>query len=145
MNEPQQAERGLLDTSVLIGLNLLDPTHLPRIGAVSSISMAELAAGPLATDDSGERARRQHRLQQVEATFEALPFGDDAAKAFGRVYAATLAVGRKPRGRRMVDLLIAATAVGGSLPLYTANPTDFVGLEDLIDVFDVHGPPSPLA
>lgn len=144
MAEPERADRGLLDTSVLIGLNLLDSAQLPRTGAVSSISLAELAAGPLATDDPGERARRQHRLQQVEATFEALPFGGDAAKAFGRVYVANRAIGRKSRGRRMVDLLIAATAVGGRLPLYTANPNDFAGLEDLVDVHDVHGPSAPL-
>ena len=32
--------------------------------------MAELAAGPHATDDPAERARRQDRLQRVEATFD---------------------------------------------------------------------------
>ena len=42
--------------------------------------------------------------------------------------------GRKARGRRAVDLLIAATALAEGLPLYTRNPSDIHGLASLLDV-----------
>jgi predicted nucleic acid-binding protein len=56
------------------------------------------------------------------------------ARAYGRVYAAVATSGRKARGRRAFDLLIAATALAAELPLYTRNPNDFGGLESLVEV-----------
>jgi predicted nucleic acid-binding protein len=129
--------RGLLDTSVIIDLEHLDPSVLPIEVAVSAITMAELAAGPHAATSSDERGRRQDRLQRAEAAFDPLPFDSDAARAYGRVYAAVVATGRKARGARAVDLLIAATAVGASLPLYTRNGADFEALADLVDLIVV--------
>lgn len=129
--------RGLIDTSVLIDLELIEPSGLPLELAVSAITMAELAAGPHATDDPADRARRQDRLQRAEATFEPLPVDAAVARAYGRVYAAVGAVGRKARGRRAVDLLVAATAVAAALPLYTRNPHDFVGLSEMLEVIAV--------
>jgi predicted nucleic acid-binding protein len=129
--------RGLVDTSVVIDLETIDPAHLPRECAVSAMTMAELAAGPHATSDSAERARRQDRLQRAEATFEPLPVDGNVARAYGRVYAAVAAAGRKARGRRAIDLFIAATAVAADLPLYTRNPDDFTGLSTLLDVVGV--------
>ncbi len=76
--------------------------------AVSAITMAELAAGPHATDDADERARRQDRLQRAEAAFDAVPFDGDAARAYGRIYAAEVVLGRKAGGPRALDLMIAA-------------------------------------
>lgn len=132
--------RGLVDTSVVIGLERVDPEGLPSEIAISAVTLAELAAGPHATDDPDERARRQDRLQRVEATFEALPIDSAVARAYGRIYAAVLAAGRKARGRRAFDLLIAATALAGELPLYTCNPEDFRELEDLLHVVAVPTP-----
>jgi predicted nucleic acid-binding protein len=129
--------RGLVDTSVLIDLERLDPAQLPLELAISAISMAELAAGPHATADPAERARRQERLQRAEATFEALPVDAAVARAFGRVYAAIHSAGRKARGRRAMDLLIAATAIAAGLPLYTRNPHDFANLGELLDIVAV--------
>jgi predicted nucleic acid-binding protein len=131
--EPRH-ERGLIDTSVVIELPTIAAAALPAQIAVSAITLAELAAGPHATSDAAERARRQDRLQRVEATFEALPFDADAARAYGRIYAAVASAGRKARGQRAVDLLIAATALAADLPLYTRNPSDFGALGDLIEV-----------
>ena len=129
--------RGLIDTSVVIDLELIDAAELPLELAVSAITMAELAAGPHATADPAERARRQDRLQRAEAMFEPLPVDGAVARAYGRVYAAVGAAGRKARGRRAVDLFIAATAVAVGLPLYTRNPDDFVGLSDLLEIVSV--------
>jgi predicted nucleic acid-binding protein len=119
---------------VVIELERIDPEALPSQIAISTVTLAELAAGPHATDDLAERARRQERLQLTEATFDALPFDADCARAYGRIYAQTVAAGRKARGRRAVDLLIAATALATDLPVYTANPADFAVLDDLITV-----------
>lgn len=130
-------ERGVVDTSVVIDLDVIDPATLPRSIAVTAVTMAELAAGPHATSDAEERARRQDRLQRAEATFDPIPFDDEAARAYGRVYAAVVAGGRKARGARAVDLLIAACALASALPLYTRNPADFAALESLIDVVAV--------
>lgn len=98
--------------------------------------MAELSGGPSATDDVAERARRQDRLQRAEAAFDPVPFGVAAARAYGRVYAAVLELGRKPR-RRLADLLIASVAVAEGLPLVTRNAGDFVGLSDLVEIIEV--------
>lgn len=132
----ERAPAGLLDTSVVIDLDRIGPKELPDTVGVSAITMAELAAGPAASTDAAERARRQDRLQRAEAAFEAIPFSSDAARAYGRVHAAVVAAGRQPR-RRFADLLIAATAVAEDLPLVTRNPQDFAGLEELVTVIAV--------
>jgi predicted nucleic acid-binding protein len=129
--------RGLVDTSVVIDLESVESSQLPLELAISAVTLAELAAGPHATSDPAERARRQHLLQLTEATFDPLPFDAAVARAYGRVYAAVCATGRKARGRRLADLLIAATALSAGLPLYTRNPQDFAGLSDLIEVVSV--------
>jgi predicted nucleic acid-binding protein len=129
--------RGLLDTSVVVDLDGIDPDLLPDEPAVCSVTLAELAAGPHAASDPQERARRQEHLQRIEAIFDPLPFDGNAARAYGRIYAAIAAVGRKARGRRAVDMLIAATALANELPLYTCNPDDFAGLTDILEVVGV--------
>ncbi|HZB40592.1 MAG TPA: type II toxin-antitoxin system VapC family toxin [Ilumatobacter sp.] len=133
----QRRDRGILDTSVVIGLEHIPVEQLPREVAISAITMAELAAGPHATADADERARRQDRLQRTEAAFDPLPFDADCARAYGRVYAAVASAGRKARGARAVDLLIAAAACAAELPLYTRNPDDFQALEGLVHIVAV--------
>ena len=130
-------ERGILDTSVIIDLDKIEAGLLPVEVAVSAITMAELAAGPHAATDANERARRQDRLQRAEAAFDALPFDVEAARAYGRIYAAVTSVGRKARGARAVDLLIAATACSMNLPLFTRNPDDFRALEGIVEIVSV--------
>ena len=122
---------------MLIDLERLDPTDLPTELAISAVTLAELAAGPHATADTAERARRQDRLQRAEAAFEPLPVDADVARAYGRVYAAVAAGGTKARGRRALDLLIAATGLANDLPVYTCNPEDFEDLASLIEVVSI--------
>jgi len=126
--------RGLLDTSVVIDLDAIDPARLPAELAISAITLAELAAGPHATSGEDERARRQDRLQRIESGVESLPFDDSCARAYGRVYAAVASTGRKARGPRVLDLLIAATALAHELPLYTRDPDDLRGLATLLEI-----------
>ena len=111
-----------------------DPDQLPIRLAVSAITLAELTAGPHAVDDPRERAARQDRLQRLESNLVTLPFDERAARSYGRIYAAARAAGRKPRGARAVDLLIAAVAAANDLPLYTRNPADFAALGGVLTV-----------
>ena len=137
MAEPSRLPKGLVDTSVVIDLDHLNAEQLPVQLAISALTMAELAAGPHATSDPDERARRQDRLQRAEASFDPLPFDSAAARSYGRLYAAIVATGRKARGPRAVDLLIAATALAADLPLYTRNVDDFRGLEHLVTIVGI--------
>jgi predicted nucleic acid-binding protein len=125
---------GLLDTSVLASQD--DIPILPAEASISMLSLAELTAGPHATVDLAERGRRQERLQVIEAFYDPLPFDAECARAYGRVYAEAVQAGRKARGRRAVDLLIAATAVAHELPLYTLNAADLRGLEAVLKIVD---------
>ena len=134
VDEQSRPARGLLDTSVVIDLEQISAYELPHEVAISAITLAELAAGPHAAVNQEERARRQDRLQRTEAAFDPLPFCAESARAYGRVFAAVSSAGRKPRGARAVDLLVAATAVANQLPIYTHNPADFAALDDLIEV-----------
>jgi len=133
----RQPARGILDTSVVIDLEHIEPSRLPIEVAISAITMAELASGPHATSDPDERARRQDRLQRAEAAFDPLPFDAEAARAYGRVYSAVVAAGRKTRGARAIDLLLAAAACAAGLPLYTRNPDDFRAIGNLVEIVAV--------
>jgi len=123
--------RGLLDTSTVILLGRLsDPGVLPGEALISAVTLAELSVGPhIATSDQ-ERVARQAHLQQAEADFDPIPFDAAAARAFGRVAASLRRAGRKPAARAY-DALIAATAIANALPLYTCNPADFAGIDEL--------------
>lgn len=129
-----EPETGLLDTSVVIDLGIVSRDSLPERVAISAVTLAELAAGPAASRDPDVRARRQEHLQRAEATFNPLPLDVGVARAYGRVVGAVVAAKRKHRGARSLDLLIAATALANRMPLYTRNPDDFAGLEDLVEV-----------
>jgi predicted nucleic acid-binding protein len=128
---------GLLDTSVVVDWH--DPVvvaALPDQMAISAITAAELAAGPHLAASAVEAAKRQARLQEVEAKLEPLRFDGTVARSYGLMVAAAVGQGRKPRSR-FAYLLIAATAHANGLDLYTRNGDDFAGLEGLVDVIAI--------
>jgi predicted nucleic acid-binding protein len=125
------AARGILDTSTVILLSRLeDAAALPDEPLITAITLAELSVGPLVAAGEHERAARQAHLQQAESDFDPLPFDAAAARAFGRVAASLRQAGRKTAARAY-DAMIAATALANELPIYTCNPADFAGIEDL--------------
>jgi tRNA(fMet)-specific endonuclease VapC len=122
---------GLLDTSAVIALpSLTDADRLPQEPLISAITLAELSVGPLLARDPDERMRRQAHVQQAEADFLPIPFDAAAARAFARVASDLRSSGRKPAARAL-DALIAAVALSRDLPVYTANPHDFLGITGL--------------
>lgn len=125
--------RTVLDTSVLLG-----PAPAPIDGdlAISAASLAELHFGVLVARSGTVRSERLRRLGVIERTFEALPVDADTARHYGRLAAAVTAIGRSPRARVM-DLLIAATAVAHGARLATRNAADLAGLEDVLEVVDL--------
>lgn len=125
--------RGILDTSVVVAT---DVAPIPGLLALSSITLAELHFGVLVAKTTSVRAERLRRLIFVEKTFDALPVDDAVAESYGRIAAAVVEAGRNPRARSM-DLLIAATAHVHAARLYTRNPSDFVGLDDFVEVVPV--------
>jgi predicted nucleic acid-binding protein len=121
----------VLDTSTVILLSRIDdPAALPAEPVITTVTLAEWSVGPLVARSDNERAARQAHLQQAEADFTPLPFDPPAARAFGRVAAALRQTGRKPAARTY-DAMIAATALANDLPIYTANPADFSGIDGL--------------
>jgi predicted nucleic acid-binding protein len=143
--------RGLLDTNIVILRKWISSEELPHEMAISAITLAELSAGPHEVrrndeqneyDEHAERARRLDVLQRAESEFDPIPFDAEAARIYGRVVAAVIAAGRKPR-RRAADLMIASIAIAGELSLYTTNPGGFSGLDELLTVVPVTRPRLP--
>ncbi|MGV9556833.1 PIN domain-containing protein [Streptomyces sp. NPDC003401] len=144
-------QQGLLDTNIMILRRWVDPEELPDEMAITAITLAELSAGPhevrrndeqSSYDEHAERARRVDVLQRAENEFDPIPFDAEAARVYGRICAAVIGAGRKPR-RRVADLMIAAIAVAEGLPLFTTNPDDFKALDDLLTVVPVTRPRVP--
>jgi len=127
------AVRAILDTSVVIGTAV---RPLDEELGISTITLAELHFGVLVAKGSTVRAERLRRLLVLQRRFDALPLDEAVAASYGQVAAAVVEAGRQPRARSM-DLLIAATAHAHSARLYTRNPADFGGLDDLIEVVSV--------
>lgn len=141
---PAEVSRGLLDTSILVLRRWIEPAELPDEVAISAITLAELSAGVQLVDGDDaeartERARRSDVLQRAENEFDPIPFDSEAARIFGRISVAVRAYGRTPR-RRVADLMIAAVAAAAELPLYTTNPDDFAGIEEIVRVVPVRRP-----
>jgi predicted nucleic acid-binding protein len=145
------SRQGLLDTNILVLRRWIDPAELPDEMAISAVTLAELSAGPHQVrpnteqdlyDEHEERSRRTEALQRAESEFDPVPFDAEDARIYGRVTAAVIAAGRKPR-RRIAHLMIAATAIAEDLPVYTTNPGDYAGLEKLIRVVPATRPSLP--
>ncbi|MGB6581171.1 MAG: type II toxin-antitoxin system VapC family toxin [Streptosporangiaceae bacterium] len=127
----ERAARGILDTSTVIAMrDITDPSALPAEPLITTVTLAELSAGPLVARDERVRAARQAHLQEAEADFDPLPFDRVSARAFGQVAASLRQAGRKTTARAY-DALIAATALAHQLPVYTCNPADFQGIDGL--------------
>ena len=71
-----------------------------------------------------------------DATWLPVPFDEEGAKVYGRMFAAVRASGQTSPSR-FADLLIAATAAANDLPLYSRNPDDFRALQCIVKVIAI--------
>lgn len=122
--------RGLLDTSVVIGIEVAE---LPEEAAISVATLAELHFGVHLAKDEASRALRLRRLAEIESRFAALPIDEAVARAYGELAALTIRAGRKVRAR-VVDVFVAATARVHGVALYTRNRQDFEPFSELIEL-----------
>lgn len=125
--------RSVLDTSVLVAT---DVRHLEGELAVSVASVAEMHFGVLVTDDAEVRAERVRRLTLIEHLYSPLPIDGAVARSYGHLAAAVTRGGRQPRARVM-DLLIAATALANDAALITRNADDLRDIEHLVEIVNV--------
>lgn len=130
---------GVLDTSTLILLGRITAMDaLPEAPFITAVTLAELSVGPLVATTDEDRVARQAHLQAAEADFDPLPFDAAAARALGGVAASLRRSGRTATARAY-DAMIAATAIATRLPVYTCNPSDFIGIDGL-EVVEVPHP-----
>jgi predicted nucleic acid-binding protein len=115
---------GVLDTSVVIALVQGQSVAMPDAGAVSIVTLCELHHGVLAADDA-RRPARLEALMLAETEFRAFALDARVIPHYGRIMSAARREGRRPG---INDVLIAATAAGRGLPVYTRD-RDFVGLD----------------
>lgn len=127
------AGRVILDTSVVIADQV---APIRGALAISAITLAELNFGVLVAQTTEVRAERLRRLSLLQQRFDALPVDEAVSVSYGRLAAAVVDAGRQPR-RRVMDLLIAATAHAHGARLCTRNVRDFAGLEGLVEIIEV--------
>lgn len=120
----------MLDTSVAISLRDNEPAILGRIASVesplliSAVTRVELENGVYR--DPALAARRRAALDVILATMIVVPFDDETAAAYGRIIAA-LGWSRT----RIIDRMIAASAIVRDVPLATLNAADFYDVPNL--------------
>lgn len=120
----------VLDTNVAIHLRDGDPEVWARVerlrepGVVSVVTRVELEGGIATVPHLAER--RAVRLRLLLKMIPVLPFDDACADAYGTIVRA--AGYSRPR---VLDRMIAATALVNGLPLVTMNGEDFRDIEGL--------------
>jgi len=122
--------RLLLDTSVAIALRDSEPGLLERrkgssaLASISVVTAVELEGG-IWRSQSGV-AERRAALDAIYEVFELLAFTDREAAAYGQIVE-QLGFSRS----KVIDRMIAATAIVAGRTLATLNPRDFQGIPGL--------------
>lgn len=120
----------LLDTNVAILLRDADSEVDDRLSALddvpflSIVTQVELEGGVVAKPQLA--AKRRSALDLILATFSVLPFDDACVAAYRCIVEA-----RGHSRRKVVDRMIAATALANGLTLVTLNGRDFADIPGL--------------
>lgn len=130
--------RAVLDTNVLL-LGLTPPQAYTDL-KVSALTWAEIRRGVGIYRGSGDNSTalrfENHYNALRMALGTGLAFDDACAASFQSVVELTHRAGRDSKGR-VIDLMIAATAIVHQADLVTHNPKDFTGLDSLLTVVEV--------
>ena len=101
---------------------------------VSALVFAEFSEGA-AHPDPATAADAAIELIQHRSNFgDGLPFTQREADIYRELCTIVAATGRNPGGKRRVDLMIAAVAIGDGAALATRNTADFGGLQPLLQI-----------
>ena len=112
--------RGLLDTSVFIATESGRPLgELPERVAVSVVTIGELQLGVLAAPD-GERRRLRADTLALARTADPIPISEAVMVTWARLVSDCRDAGFQ-RVVKLIDALIAATAVEHGLPVITQD------------------------
>lgn len=122
----------IVDTNVLIDLDLY-VFNEDLLYAASILSRAELEFGVQAAPTPTEHAYRTHRLSELDAQFDWLPFDVASTRSYGEVAAGATATGARVRSK---DSLIAAQARRYGAAVLTRNVPDFELFLRFVDVID---------
>ena len=124
-----------LDTNLLIQTPRWD---LLPVGdhefLVSAIAFAEFSEGAAHADPSIAAEADIELVRHRSVYGEGLPSTQREADIYRELCALVASTGRTPGGKRRVDLMIAAIAIGDGALLATRNTADFEGVETLLDV-----------
>jgi tRNA(fMet)-specific endonuclease VapC len=120
----------LLDTSVAVDLRDRNDALLMRLAALSQrpalsvITLVELEGGIHVQPDLG--VMRRDRIDAMVRRVEVLPFDEACVTAYG-----TILEGAGFSRRKIIDRMIAATALVHELTLVTLNGADFADVPGL--------------
>jgi len=124
-----------LDTNLLIQTpqwTLLPPGEHEFL--VSAIAFAEFSEGATHPDPAIAAEAAIELIQYRSNYGDGLPFTQREADIYRELCGVVATSGRTPGGKRRVDLMIAAIAIGDGAALATRNTADFEGLEPLLTV-----------
>lgn len=111
---------GLLDTSVFIARESGRPLgELPEHVAVSVVTIGELQLGVLSASDETTRARRADTLALARSA-DPIPISEAVMGSWARLVTDCRTAGIQ-RTVKLIDALIAATAVEHGLPVVTQD------------------------
>ena len=122
--------KALLDTDIAIHLRDLQgafPTRLDALDerpALSAVTLVELEAGIHANPDF--RRMRRDRIDAMAREMDVLPFDEACVAAYGGIIASA-----GYSRRKVIDRMIAATALVHRLTLITLNGADFRDVPEL--------------
>ncbi len=130
--------RALLDTNILIARSSPTERAVDLSGFsrtfVSALTWSELTRGLHATSSLDHYKERLARIDAARHTFgSGLAFDDECVAAYDRILARVSSRGGNVRAR-VLDRMIAATAIVHDMTVITRDQSGFAGLEGLVDV-----------